>query len=59
MRGWIYVDGTRDEDGGIRLGTGGELRFNPFDAIPERAEAHITWGDILTASVQRLVFWRR
>jgi hypothetical protein len=58
-RGWIIVDGTRQDDGSIELGTGGEMRFSPFDAIPEREEAQITWGHILKASVQRLAFWRR
>jgi hypothetical protein len=59
VRGWIYVDGTRQDDGTIRLGTGGEMRFSPFEAISQRQAAQITWGDILTASVQRLAFWRR
>jgi hypothetical protein len=58
-RGWILVNGTRNDDGGIELGTGGEMRFSPFDAISERGNAQITWGDILKASVQRLAFWRR
>jgi hypothetical protein len=58
-RGWIYVDGTRQDDGTIARGTGGEMRFSPFDAISQREAAQITWGDILTASVQRLAFWRR
>jgi hypothetical protein len=58
-RGWIYVDGTRQDDGTIALGTGGEMRFSPFEAISQRQDAQITWGNILTASVQRLAFWRR
>jgi hypothetical protein len=58
-RGWIYVDGTRQDDGAIALGTGGEMRFSPFEAISQRDDAHITWGHILSASVQRLAFWRR
>jgi hypothetical protein len=58
-RGWIYVDGTRRDDGGIELGTGAELRFSPFEAVSERAAAQIAWGDVLRASVQRLAFWRR
>ena len=58
-RGWILVDGTRQDDGTIKLGTGGEMRFSPFDAISQRADAQITWGHILTASVQRLASWRR
>jgi hypothetical protein len=58
-RGWIYVDGSRQDDGSIRLGTGGEMRFSPFEAISQRDEARISWGDIMKASVQRLAFWRR
>jgi hypothetical protein len=58
-RGWIYIDGTRQDDGTIKLGTGGEMRFSPFEAISQRQQAQITWGHILTASVQRLAFWRR
>ena len=55
-RGWIYVNGTRQDDGTIALGTGGEMRFSPVDAMSQRRDAHLTWGHILTASVQRLVF---
>ena len=55
-RGWIYVDGTRADDGSITFGTGGELRFSPFDALREK---QIPRGAILKASVQRLAFWRR
>jgi hypothetical protein len=58
-RGWIYVDGTRQDDGTIKLGTGSEMRLSPFEAISERQAAQLTWGHILTASVQRLAFWRR
>ncbi|HME02072.1 MAG TPA: hypothetical protein VKG38_03455 [Solirubrobacteraceae bacterium] len=58
-RGWIYVNGTRQDDGTIALGTGGEMRFSPFEAMADRRSAQITWGDILTASAQRLAFWRR
>ena len=58
-RGWIFIDGTRQDDGTIKLGTGAEMRFSPFEAISQRHEAQITWGHILTASVQRLAFWRR
>ena len=58
-RGWIYIDGTRQDDGTIELETGGEMRFSPFEAISERRSTQITWGDILTASAQRLAFWRR
>jgi hypothetical protein len=58
-RGWIFVDGTRRDDGTVEPGTGGEMRFSPFEAISQRRDAQIAWGHILTASVQRLVFWRR
>jgi hypothetical protein len=58
-RGWIIVDGTRQDDGTIRFGAGGEMRFSPVEAISERREAHLTWAHILRASVQRLAFWRR
>jgi hypothetical protein len=58
-RGWIHVNGTRRDDGTIEHGTGGELRFSPFDAMSQRGDAQITWGHILRASVQRLAFWRR
>ena len=58
-RGWIYIDGTRQDDGTITHGTGAEMRFSPFEAVSQRGEAQISWGDILTASVQRLAFWRR
>jgi hypothetical protein len=58
-RGWIIVDGSRQDDGSISFGTGGEMRFSPFDAISERQSAGLTWGHILKASVQRLAFWRR
>jgi hypothetical protein len=59
QRGWIYVNGTRRDDGTIELGTGGEMRFSPFEALSQRQGTQITWGHILTASVQRLAFWRR
>ena len=58
-RGWIIVNGTRQDDGTIKLGTGGEMRFSPFEAVSQRGTAQITWGHILLASVQRLAFWRR
>lgn len=58
-RGWIFVDGTRRDDGTIELGTGDEMRFSPFDAMSDRQDTHITWQHILKASVQRLAFWRR
>jgi hypothetical protein len=58
-RGWIVVNGTRQDDGTIKLGTGGEMRFSPFDAMSQRQDAQISWGDIVTASLQRLAFWRR
>lgn len=59
VRGWILVDGTRQDDGTIRFGTGGEMRINPVEAMSQREETQITWGHILKASVQRLAFWRR
>jgi hypothetical protein len=58
-RGWIYVGGVRQDDGTIKHGTGGEMRFSPFEAISERRQAQITWSDIFTASLQRLAFTRR
>lgn len=58
-RGWIIVDGTRQDDGTIKFGTGAEMRFSPFEAMSQRQAAHLTWGHILTASLQRLAFWRR
>jgi hypothetical protein len=58
-RGWIFVNGTRQDDGTIELGTGGEMRVSPFEAISQRQDMQITWGHILRASVQRLAFWRR
>jgi hypothetical protein len=58
-RGWIYVNGTRQDDGSIKLGTGAEMRFSPFEAVSELKGGQISWGHILKASVQRLAFWRR
>jgi hypothetical protein len=58
-RGWIFVNGTRLDDGTIELGTGAEMRFSPFEAMSQRQDAQISWGHIITASVQRLAFWRR
>jgi hypothetical protein len=58
-RGWIIVNGARQDDGTVKLGTGGEMRFSPFEAISERQAAQISWSQILSASVQRLAFWRR
>jgi hypothetical protein len=55
-RGWIFINGTRQDDGTIKLGTGHEMRFSPFDAVSQRQDTQITWGHILTASVQRLAF---
>jgi hypothetical protein len=57
VRGWIIVDGKRADDGRVVLGTGDELRLNPFDALRERDV--IPSSAILKASVQRLAFWRR
>ncbi len=59
VRGWIYVDGSRQDDGTVKLGTGGEMKINPIEAISQREETGITWGDIGKASAQRLIFWRR
>ena len=58
-RGWIVVNASRQDDGSIQLGTGGEMRFSPFEAMSQREAAQLTWGHILMASVQRLAFWRR
>ena len=58
-RGWIILNAARQDDGSIKLGTSGEMRFSPFEAVSERQQAEITWGEILKASVQRLAFWRR
>jgi hypothetical protein len=58
-RGWIFVNGTRRDDGTIEFATGDEMRFSPFEAVTQREIAQITWGHILTASLQRLAFWRR
>ena len=58
-RGWIFVNGTRQDDGTIALGTGGEMRFSPFEAMSQREDTQITWSHIFKASVQRLAFWRR
>jgi hypothetical protein len=58
-RGWIILDGTRQDDGTIKPGTGEEMRFSPFEAISQRGDAQIAWSHIFRASVQRLAFWRR
>lgn len=58
-RGWIYVDGTRQDDGTIRLGTGQEMKFNPAEAMSERKHVPGMSAAIWKASVQRLAFWRR
>lgn len=58
-RGWIIADGSRSDDGHVVLGTGGEIRLSPFDALQERRTAQIPARAILKASVQRLAFWRR
>ena len=58
-RGWIIVDATRQDDGRVVLGTGGELRLSPFDALQQRKDVPVGAGPILKASVQRLAFWRR
>ena len=48
-RGWIFVNGTRRDDGTIELGTRDEMRFSPFEAMSQRQDTQITWGHILTA----------
>jgi hypothetical protein len=58
-RGWIYIDGSRQDDGTIARGTGGEMRLSPIEAWQERATAQIPTSAIRKASVQRLAFWRR
>jgi hypothetical protein len=58
-RGWIILDATRQDDGTVARGTGGELRLSPFDALAQRREVPVPAGAILKASVQRLAFWRR
>jgi hypothetical protein len=57
VRGWIYVNATRGDDGKLVLGTGEEMKFSPFDALHERPQ--IPMSAIWKASVQRLAFWRR
>ena len=58
VRGWIYIDGRRADDGSIEFGTGDELKFNPFEALSDKS-AQIPKRAVLKASVQRLAFWRR
>jgi hypothetical protein len=58
-RGWIYVDGSRQDDGTVKLGTGEEMRLSPFDALAQRKEIPVPAGAVWKASVQRLAFWRR
>jgi hypothetical protein len=58
-RGWIILDASRQDDGSIKHGTGGEMRFSPADALSDREATGITGAMILKASVQRLAFWRR
>jgi hypothetical protein len=58
-RGWIILDATRQDDGTVAYGTGGEVRLSPFDALAQRREIPVPAGAILKASVQRLAFWRR
>jgi hypothetical protein len=58
-RGWIYVDGSRQDDGSVKLGTGGEIRLSPFDALAQRREIPVPASAVLRASVQRLAFWQR
>ena len=42
--GLIIINGTRKDDGTIECGTGGEMRFSPFEAMSQRQDAQITWG---------------
>lgn len=59
-RGWIYLDGARQDDGTIKLGTGQQVKLNPIEAIGERSNVPVPLGGaIWKASVQRLAFWRR
>jgi hypothetical protein len=58
-RGWIILDATRQDDGSVAYGTGGQLRLSPFDALSERKAIPVPASAILKASVQRLAFWRR
>ncbi len=39
--------------------TAATIRTHRCDGYGQRADAQITWGHILKASVQRLAFWRR
>jgi hypothetical protein len=59
VRGWIYIDGTRNDDGSVTLGTGEEIKLNPFEAMGEKSAAKPPASAVLKASVQRLVFWKR
>jgi hypothetical protein len=60
VRGWIYFDGARQDDGTIKYGdTGQEMRLNPIEAISQREEGHVETRHVLKASAQRLLFWRR
>jgi hypothetical protein len=59
QRGWIFINGSRQDDGHIALGKGGEMRLSPIDAWQERHDAQIPMSAIRQASVQRLAFWRR
>ena len=43
-RGWIFVNGTRRDDGTIELGTRDEMRFRPFEAMSQRQDTQITLG---------------
>jgi hypothetical protein len=58
-RGWIYVDATRQDDGSVKLGTGGEMRLSPADAVSQRKEIPVPMSAVWKASVQRLAFWLR
>jgi hypothetical protein len=58
-RGWIYLHGTRQDDGTVKLGGAEELKLSPFDAIAQRREVPVPMSAVWKASVQRLAFWRR
>jgi hypothetical protein len=58
VRGWIYIDGRRADDGSVEFGTGDELKLNPFEALSDKA-AQVPKSAVLKASFQRLVFWKR
>ncbi len=42
----ILDSGTQQDDGPIKLGTRGESRLTPFEAVSERWDTQIAWGHI-------------